>query len=71
VLPRALVNSRFIQFSGRCALQMFAFIDARHARQQATIDPHASRRLGTPRTRSSPSISEPSRIGRPRSEQRL
>jgi uncharacterized NAD(P)/FAD-binding protein YdhS len=32
VLPRALVNSRFIQFSGRCALKMFALLEARHAR---------------------------------------
>jgi uncharacterized NAD(P)/FAD-binding protein YdhS len=37
VLPRALVNSRFIQFSGRCALKMFALLDARHARQPAAI----------------------------------
>ena len=37
VLPRALVNSRFIQFSGRCALNMFALLDARHAQQLATL----------------------------------
>jgi hypothetical protein len=35
VLPRALVNSRFIQFSGRCALKMFALLDARHAHRPA------------------------------------
>ncbi len=35
VLPRALVNSRFIQFSGRCALKMFALLDARHSRRPA------------------------------------
>ena len=32
VLPRALVNSRFLQFSGRCALKIFALLDARDAR---------------------------------------
>jgi hypothetical protein len=37
VLPRALVNSRFIQFSGRCALRMFALLEARHAQQSAAI----------------------------------
>jgi hypothetical protein len=37
VLPRALVNSRFIQFSGRCALNMFALLDARHKQQSAAI----------------------------------
>ena len=37
VLPRALVNSRFIQFSGRCALRIFALLDARHARQPVAI----------------------------------
>src|SRR5262249_6196514 len=31
VLPRALVNSRFLQFSGRCALEIFARLAARHA----------------------------------------
>jgi uncharacterized NAD(P)/FAD-binding protein YdhS len=35
VLPRALVNSRFIQFSGRCALKMFALIAERHALESA------------------------------------
>jgi uncharacterized NAD(P)/FAD-binding protein YdhS len=35
VLPRALVNSRFLQFSGRCALKMFALLDARHAHRPA------------------------------------
>jgi hypothetical protein len=38
VLPRALVNSRFIQFSGRCALNMFALLDARHAQQLSAIN---------------------------------
>jgi uncharacterized NAD(P)/FAD-binding protein YdhS len=37
VLPRALVNSRFIQFSGRCALKIFALLDARHEQQSAAI----------------------------------
>ena len=36
VLPRALVNSRFIQFSGRCVLNMFALLDARHASRAPT-----------------------------------
>jgi uncharacterized NAD(P)/FAD-binding protein YdhS len=36
VLPRALVNSRFIQFSGRCVLNMFELLDARHASLQPT-----------------------------------
>lgn len=35
VLPRALVNSRFIQFSGRCALQIFALLDGHGAQQPA------------------------------------
>ncbi len=31
VLPRAQVNSRFIQFSGRCALKIFALLDTRRS----------------------------------------
>jgi uncharacterized NAD(P)/FAD-binding protein YdhS len=31
VLPRAQVNSRFIQFSGRCALKIIGIIEAQHA----------------------------------------
>jgi uncharacterized NAD(P)/FAD-binding protein YdhS len=38
VLPRALVNSRFLQFSGRCALKIFALLDARHARLSTARD---------------------------------
>jgi len=39
VLPRALVNSRFLSFSGRCALEMFALLDARHVQQSAATAP--------------------------------
>ena len=42
VLPRAQVNSRFIQFSGRCALNVFAFLDRRHTRQGAVVPLAAS-----------------------------
>jgi hypothetical protein len=37
VLPRALVNSRFLQFSGRCALKMFAWLEAQHAQPPVPI----------------------------------
>ena len=35
VLPRALVNSRFLQFSGHCALEIFALLDAQQAQPSA------------------------------------
>jgi uncharacterized NAD(P)/FAD-binding protein YdhS len=50
VLPRALVNSRFIQFSGRCALNMFALIEARHAQQWTEDARRAHARASGPGT---------------------
>jgi uncharacterized NAD(P)/FAD-binding protein YdhS len=38
VLPRALVNSRFLQFSGRCALKIFALLEARQAASSTASD---------------------------------
>jgi hypothetical protein len=41
VLPRALVNSRFIQFSGRCALKMHALLEQLHDTEVAATASNA------------------------------
>jgi len=64
VLPRALVNSRFIQFSGRCVLKMFALIDAQDAlRRQSAASPIPA----SPR----PVAEDPHRVNLPAADLRM